>query len=80
MGVSKDSTRSLEDTLSTPLPGEKLRDFYDRSREYWAQRAHSIGKSDQRGKMLREEGFKLASDKYRTSLGLFRLSAQCFQS
>jgi hypothetical protein len=34
MGVAKDENRPLEDVLSTPLPGENLRVFYDRSREY----------------------------------------------
>jgi len=98
MGVSKDTTRSLEDTLSTPLPGEKLRDFYERSRsfpspfspslvlcrvltssllfwvlfgactgEYWAQRAHAVTHSDNKGKMLRRDGFSLAEQKYRES-------------
>lgn len=32
MGVSKDTTRSVEDVLSTPLPGETLAMFYARSR------------------------------------------------
>ena len=32
MGVAKDSTRSAEDVLSTPLPGETLAMFYARSR------------------------------------------------
>jgi hypothetical protein len=32
MGVSKDATRSPEDALSTPLPGETLAMFYGRSR------------------------------------------------
>jgi hypothetical protein len=33
MGVSKDTKRSEEDTISTPLPGETLAIFYARSRE-----------------------------------------------
>lgn len=33
LGVAKDTTRSEEDVLSTPLPGENLRAFYERSRE-----------------------------------------------
>lgn len=32
MGVAKDSTRSPEDVVSTPLPGETLAMFYARSR------------------------------------------------
>jgi len=34
MGVAKDSNRSLEDVISTPLPGETLASFYARSRKY----------------------------------------------
>jgi hypothetical protein len=34
MGVAKDSTRSMEDVISTPLPGETLASFYARSRKY----------------------------------------------
>jgi hypothetical protein len=33
MGVSKDTARSPEDVISTPLPGETLTIFYARSRE-----------------------------------------------
>ena len=33
MGVSKDTKRSEEDNISTPLPGETLAIFYARSRE-----------------------------------------------
>ena len=33
MGVSKDTKRSEEDIISTPLPGETLAVFYARSRE-----------------------------------------------
>ncbi|KAF7791713.1 hypothetical protein EIP86_002737 [Pleurotus ostreatoroseus] len=62
MGVSKDSTRSAEDALSTPLPGETVAMFYARSREYWAGKAHQT--SDNRGKMLRRDGFALAQERY----------------
>ncbi|EGN92555.1 hypothetical protein SERLA73DRAFT_117156 [Serpula lacrymans var. lacrymans S7.3] len=62
MGVAKDTTRTAEDVISTPLPGETLAMFYARSREYWAQKAH--GTSDNRGKMLRRDGFGLAEDRY----------------
>ncbi|KAL7277101.1 hypothetical protein ACG7TL_008946 [Trametes sanguinea] len=65
MGVAKDSTRSAEDVISTPLPGETLAMFYARSREYWAQKAFSIA-SDSRGKQLRRDGFTLASERYAT--------------
>ena len=33
LGVSKDTTRSPEDVISTPLPGETLAMFYARSRK-----------------------------------------------
>lgn len=41
--------------LTTPLPGENLRAFYERSREYWAGTAYA--KTGSRGKILRREGF-----------------------
>ncbi|EKM57740.1 uncharacterized protein PHACADRAFT_116020 [Phanerochaete carnosa HHB-10118-sp] len=62
MGVSKDQTRSAEDVVSTPLPGETLAMFYARSRDYWAQKAHQS--SDNRGKMLRRDAFTLAQERY----------------
>ena len=66
MGVSKDdSNRSEEDAMSTPLPGETLALFYARSREYWARKA--LERSDNRGKMLRRDGFSLAEETYGTS-------------
>ncbi|KAJ8586964.1 hypothetical protein M405DRAFT_770942 [Rhizopogon salebrosus TDB-379] len=62
IGVSKDSTRSAEDVLSAPEPGESLAMFYARSREYWTQRAHGV--SDNRGKLLRRDGFSFAEERY----------------
>jgi hypothetical protein len=79
MGVSKDTTRSAEDVLSTPEPGESLAMFYARSRtfhyvpnlsfgadylqgEYWTQKAHGV--SDNRGKLLRRDGFSFAEERY----------------
>ncbi|EJF56876.1 galactose oxidase [Dichomitus squalens LYAD-421 SS1] len=62
MGVAKDASRSPEDVISTPLPGETLAMFYARSREYWAGKA--FGTSDNRGKLLRRDGFTLAEDRY----------------
>lgn len=62
MGVARDNTRSAEDVISTPLPGETLAMFYSRSREYWAQKAHAT--SDSRGKQLRRDGFVLAKERY----------------
>jgi len=64
MGVSKDTKRSEEDIISTPLPGETLAVFYARSREYWAQKARES--SDNRGKLLRRDGFSLAEEHYGT--------------
>ncbi|KAI9462684.1 galactose oxidase [Russula earlei] len=77
MGVSKDTKGSEDDTASTPLPGESLAVFYGRSREsflcnvrleghgeYWAQKAR--GSSDNRGKLLRRDGFSLAEERYGT--------------
>ncbi|KAL7420613.1 Kelch repeat-containing protein 3 [Cryptotrichosporon argae] len=62
LGVAKDAARAEADVLATPLPGENLRMFYERSREYWAGTAY--GSTGYRGKTLRREGFKLASAKY----------------
>jgi len=36
--------------------------FYARSREYWAQKAHET--SDNRGKLLRRDGFAIAEERY----------------
>ncbi|KAH7925051.1 galactose oxidase [Leucogyrophana mollusca] len=63
LGVaSKDTERSAEDIISTPLPGETLAMFYARSREYWTQKAHNM--SDNRGKLLRRDGFSLSEERY----------------
>ncbi|PLW11893.1 hypothetical protein PCASD_22282 [Puccinia coronata f. sp. avenae] len=62
MGVSKATERSVEETMSTPLPGETLKLFYDRTREYWTQKAHST--SQHRGKELRRDGFSHAEERY----------------
>ncbi|KAF9644018.1 galactose oxidase [Thelephora ganbajun] len=62
LGVSKDAARSPEDVISTPLPGETLAMFYARSREHWTQKAY--GTSDNRGKLLRRDGFALAEERY----------------
>ncbi|KAH9932992.1 uncharacterized protein B0H18DRAFT_673596 [Fomitopsis serialis] len=63
MGVAKDNTRSAEDVISTPLPGETLTMFYARSRDYWAQKAYGSS-ADNRGKQLRRVGFTLAEERY----------------
>ncbi|TEB35122.1 galactose oxidase, partial [Coprinellus micaceus] len=65
MGLAKDATRSEEEVLSTPLPGETLALFYARSRVYWAQRAQAAAPRDEnRPKELRRIAFSLASDRY----------------
>ncbi|CAD6919116.1 unnamed protein product [Tilletia controversa] len=64
MGVAKDTSRTQEDILSTPFPGENLRTFYDRTKEFWAQNAHESGDSQHRGKELRRDGFALAERRY----------------
>ena len=40
MGVSKDTKRSEEDVVSTPLPGETLAVFYARSRKFFFGNTH----------------------------------------
>ncbi|KAF7427847.1 hypothetical protein PC9H_007063 [Pleurotus ostreatus] len=62
MGVAKDTTRSAEDVISTPLPGETLAMFYARSREYWAQKVYDS--NDIRGKELHRLGFSVAQERY----------------
>ncbi|KAG9029721.1 hypothetical protein FRB95_004970 [Tulasnella sp. JGI-2019a] len=64
LGSTKDVNRSAEDQISTPLPGESLAIFYARSKDYWAQKAHQT--SDNKGKLLRRDGFGLAEDRYAT--------------
>ncbi|KAF9078054.1 hypothetical protein BDP27DRAFT_1388596 [Rhodocollybia butyracea] len=65
MGVSKDTARSPEEVLSTPLPGETLAMFYARSRDYWSQRAFdNSGESRGIDKQLRTAGFTLAQERY----------------
>ncbi|KAG8945016.1 hypothetical protein FRC04_001272 [Tulasnella sp. 424] len=62
LGSSKDTTRSAEEQISTPLPGETLAMFYARSKDHWAQTAHA--NSDNKGKLLRRDGFALAEERY----------------
>lgn len=56
LGVTKDAARTEEDVQSTPLPGENLRMFYERTRDYWVGMAYN--RSGSRGKALRREGFR----------------------
>lgn len=63
MGVTKDSTRSEEDSISTPLPGEKVSTFYERSKIYWAQKALEVNVGEaNRGKELRRDGFAVSQN------------------
>ncbi|VDC06236.1 unnamed protein product [Peniophora sp. CBMAI 1063] len=62
MGVSKDTTRSEEDVISTPLPGERLAGFYRRSKEYWLMKARET--TDDRGKVLSERAFHTAHKRF----------------
>lgn len=65
LGVSKDtSNRSEQDVLSTPQPGEALRDFYSRTKSYWANVAHEQSAGQSRGKEMRRDGFELAEKRY----------------
>lgn len=57
MGVSKDATRTEEDILSTPEPGEVLKTFYERTKHYWAALVHEQAQGQSRGKQLRRDGF-----------------------
>ncbi|OCB83973.1 galactose oxidase [Sanghuangporus baumii] len=60
--TSEPIEQSADDILSTPLPGETLAAFYARSRAYWTGKAHRT--SDNRGKLLRRDGFALAQERY----------------
>lgn len=53
-----------DDANSTPLPGETLATFYARTREHWTQKARMEGGSENRGKMLRRDGFGLAEERW----------------
>ena len=64
LGVSKDTTRSEADVLSTPLPGESLREFYQRSKSYFASLAHEQSQGQARGKEMRRDGFELAERRF----------------
>ncbi|KAH8824574.1 galactose oxidase [Flagelloscypha sp. PMI_526] len=71
MGISADtSARSEEEILSTPLPGEALNAFYARSKQHWASKAANA--TDNRGKMLRRDGFELAKERYEEYKPLLR--------
>ncbi|KAM0787659.1 hypothetical protein ACM66B_003723 [Microbotryomycetes sp. NB124-2] len=68
-GVSTSASRTAEDILSTPQPGETLAQFFERSKEYFTQKAHEHQPAH-KGKELRRDGFELAKDAYEKYLPL----------
>ncbi len=66
LGVSMDDTRTQEDVLSTPLPGETVRHFYDRSKEYWQGKAFAAAEREMRGKELRRAAFTVSGSRKAT--------------
>lgn len=63
-GVAKDSKQKEQDFLSTPLPGENLKDFYARTKSYWGNKAYEESQGQSRGKEMRRDGFSLADKRY----------------
>ncbi|PWN29645.1 hypothetical protein BDZ90DRAFT_225927 [Jaminaea rosea] len=53
-----------EDRKSTPNPGETLRMFFDRTRDFWSSRAFEVTRGEARGKEMRTKGFELAEARY----------------
>lgn len=51
---------SEEERQRTPNPGETLRMFFDRTREYWARRAFESSHGEVRGKEMRTKGFEVS--------------------
>lgn len=51
---------SEEERQRTPNPGETLRMFFDRTREYWARRAFEGSHGEVRGKEMRTKGFEVS--------------------
>ena len=79
LGVSKDvSNRTEEDVLSTPLPGETVAHFYERTKTYWAAKAleqaqaTSDANANLRGKELRRDAFGVAKERYEEYRPLLR--------
>jgi hypothetical protein len=52
------------DSHITPLPGETLSTFYARTKNHWASKARHEGGSDNRGKLLRRDGFAMAQERW----------------
>ncbi|KIM21328.1 hypothetical protein M408DRAFT_333526 [Serendipita vermifera MAFF 305830] len=55
---------SNSDAHITPLPGETLSTFYARTKDHWASKARHEGGSDNRGKLLRRDGFTMAQERW----------------
>ena len=68
--MSQSTERTEEDKISTPMPGETLRVFYERTRQHWTAVAHAS--SDNRGKSLRRDGFQIAEQRYEEYLPLLK--------
>lgn len=87
-GQSQSSAPDSQAHLSTPNPGETLRQFFDRTRTYWTTQALNVhhqeeatgssntrsgyGQSGGLGKELRTKGFSMASDRYDEYLPVLR--------
>ncbi|XP_010930020.3 uncharacterized protein [Elaeis guineensis] len=53
----------LSDSQRTPVPGESLKDFYQRTNMYWQMAAYEH--TQHTGKELRKDGFDLAEARYK---------------
>ncbi|CDJ27163.1 kelch motif domain-containing protein, putative [Eimeria mitis] len=51
----------LDDPMETPAEGESLRDFFERTKEYWVQKARAGGCSAKNNKEMTREAFEAAS-------------------
>ncbi|CDI76318.1 kelch motif domain-containing protein, putative [Eimeria acervulina] len=51
----------LDDPMETPAEGESLRDFFERTREYWVQKARAGGCCAKNSKEMTREAFEAAS-------------------
>ncbi|PWZ00676.1 galactose oxidase [Testicularia cyperi] len=64
MGVASDASRTEIEVMSTPQPGEKLRAFYERTKQHWAAKIFNESEGKIRGKEMRKSGFALADQQY----------------
>lgn len=63
-GAAAESVTSEEQRNTTPNPGETLRMFFDRTRNYWSAKAFELSSGEARGKESRTKGFELAEARY----------------